>query len=254
MSTCMTGNVLAVFVDEKPLWHVVLEFLRETHYAPVFVNAVIDGAVNLGLVDLVQLLYNVGATSNAELYALSIDTLLRTRVEQQSMSELQDFLEEAASTPRTLQDLTKDQFLSCVDNSLNKADGNSVVQLFRPLFNVSLVTEAYNDLCSNLTVTENEEDLSCLINSTALLPCYNEYYNYLFYLSVVKQFGSPQRQLSDEVVNTLLCTLAEERRDCEVEALSKCSTKIGHVMQAFYQKTLPSACIEEEAKDKGQGQ
>ena len=55
-------------------------------------------------------------------------------------------------------------------------------------------------------MTDTDEDLSCLINSTALLPCYNEYYNYLFYLSVVKRFGSPQRQLSDEVLNTLLCT------------------------------------------------
>ncbi|KAK7479227.1 hypothetical protein BaRGS_00029571 [Batillaria attramentaria] len=73
----------------------------------VDVKRPLSGAVNLGLVDLVQLLYKVRATSNAELYALSIDTLLRTRVEQQSMSELQDFLEEAASTPRTLQDLCR---------------------------------------------------------------------------------------------------------------------------------------------------
>jgi hypothetical protein len=57
-----------------------------------------------------------------------------------------------------------------------------------------------------LTVAESDEDLSCLINSTALLPCYNEYYNYMFYLSVVKRFGSPERQLSDDVVNVLLCT------------------------------------------------
>lgn len=144
---------------------------------------------------------------------------------------------------------TKEEFVTCVDNSLQKTDSNSVTQLFKPLFNVSAVTEAYNDLCNNLTVTESSEDLSCLFNSTSLLPCYNEYYNYMFYLSVVKRFGSPERQLSEAVLNTLLCTLAEERRDCEVAALSLCSTKIGHVMQTFYQKTLPSACDENiEAK------
>ena len=46
---------------------------------------------------------------------------------------------------------TREQFLSCVDSSLNNAKSNSVVQLFRPLFNVSIVAEAYNDLCNNLT-------------------------------------------------------------------------------------------------------
>ncbi|KAK7097536.1 uncharacterized protein [Littorina saxatilis] len=147
---------------------------------------------------------------------------------------------------------TKEQFLNCVDSSLQNSDDNSVIKLFRPLFNVSMVTQAYNDLCSNLTVTDSDEDLSCLLNSTALLPCYNEYYNYLFYLSVVKRFGSPKRQLSDDVLNTLLCTLAEERRDCEVAALSVCSTKIGLVMQSFYQKTLPSACKDDEAKDEAE--
>ncbi|PVD34344.1 hypothetical protein C0Q70_05615 [Pomacea canaliculata] len=142
---------------------------------------------------------------------------------------------------------TKDQFLECVDKTLSKAQGTSVLQHFRPLFNVSIVTEAYNDLCSNETVTQGDEDLSCLVNATALLPCYTEYYNYLFYLSVVKRFGSQERQLPDDVVNTLLCTLAEERRDCEVAALSKCSTKVGEVMQSFYQKTLPAVCQEDES-------
>ncbi|KAL8562212.1 hypothetical protein ACOMHN_005197 [Nucella lapillus] len=146
---------------------------------------------------------------------------------------------------------TKGEFLTCVDSSLRDADENSVVRLFRPLFNITIITEAYNNLCHNLTVTDSEEELSCLVNSTALLPCYNEYYNYLFYLSVVKRFGSPQRQLSDEVVSTLLCTLAEERRDCEVAALSVCSTKIGLIMQSFYQKTLPSACSEDNTPEKG---
>lgn len=46
---------------------------------------------------------------------------------------------------------TKDQFLECVDKTLSKAQGTSVLQHFRPLFNVSIVTEAYNDLCSNET-------------------------------------------------------------------------------------------------------
>ncbi|XP_076468386.1 uncharacterized protein LOC143299142 [Babylonia areolata] len=142
---------------------------------------------------------------------------------------------------------TKEQFLSCVDHSLRTADENSVVHLFRPLFNITVVTEAYNDLCQNLTVTQSQEDLSCLINSTALQPCYTEYYNYLLYLSIVKRFGSPQRQLPEDVVNTLICTLAEERRDCEVAALNVCSTKIGDIMRSFYQKTLPSACIQENA-------
>jgi hypothetical protein len=38
-----------------------------------------------------------------------------------------------------------------VDTVLNKADSNTVAQLVKPLFNVSMVTEAYNDLCVNLT-------------------------------------------------------------------------------------------------------
>ena len=50
---------------------------------------------------------------------------------------------------------TREQFLSCVDSSLKNAKSNSVVQLFRPLFNVSIVAEAYNDLCNNLTGTYN---------------------------------------------------------------------------------------------------
>ncbi|XP_071086993.1 uncharacterized protein [Haliotis cracherodii] len=137
----------------------------------------------------------------------------------------------------------KDKFVKCIDENLSSSE-NEISTVFRPLFDKLTVSEAYAGLCDNLTLIEEDDDLSCLMNTTSLMPCYSQYNTYIGYLSVVIRFGSKERQLSNSVTKTLVCALAERRTQCEVEVLRGCSQTIGDIMSAFYEKSLPSVCRE----------
>ncbi|KAK7090779.1 uncharacterized protein [Littorina saxatilis] len=60
-----------------------------------------------GQLPLVQLLYMSGATSNEELHRLKSDKNLRTRLQGQGRTDIVSYLDHAASTPMTLQDLCR---------------------------------------------------------------------------------------------------------------------------------------------------
>lgn len=90
------------------------EFCNEScsgNSLPVVVSVGLDRplkeATYNGQLSLVKLLYQSGATSNEELYRLKTDGSLKTRLETQGRGDIVQYLEQAASSPRSLQDLCR---------------------------------------------------------------------------------------------------------------------------------------------------
>ncbi|CAL1541222.1 unnamed protein product [Lymnaea stagnalis] len=136
----------------------------------------------------------------------------------------------------------KDGFVQCLDTSL-KQSSDSVTQMVGSLFDPKMVTLAYAGLCSNISAIEQGggDVLSCL-SKVRMAPCQNEMADYFFYMGVVKKFAPPSEQLSRTTMETLLCSVTFQRRQCEVKALRQCSASLADVMEQFYRQTQPDAC------------
>ncbi|KAK6173222.1 hypothetical protein SNE40_016713 [Patella caerulea] len=144
----------------------------------------------------------------------------------------------------------KDSFIDCVDKSLS-SEKDDTISLFKPLFDVTTVTDAYTGLCNSITDVENEDNLSCLTNTTALMPCYAQFNSYFEYLSVFMRLGSGEdKGVSDAATRSFICTLAKRRIECEVSVLKQCSVKMSDVMGTFYERSLPAACRDSEDQGK----
>ncbi|XP_059161204.1 uncharacterized protein LOC131944547 [Physella acuta] len=136
----------------------------------------------------------------------------------------------------------KNGFVRCLETSI-KQSSDSMAQVVGSLFDPQMVLHAYEGLCANISAIEQKGDdvLSCL-SKVRMTSCQSEMADYIFYMGVVKKFAPPSEQLSQSTMETLLCSVTFQRRQCEVKALRQCSAKLADIMEEFYRQTQPDAC------------
>ncbi|KAI8797749.1 hypothetical protein BgiMline_021984 [Biomphalaria glabrata] len=136
----------------------------------------------------------------------------------------------------------RNAFVRCLDTSL-KQSSDSMAQIIGSFFDPKMVTKAYDSLCANISAIEQagSDVLSCL-SKVKMTHCQSELADYFFYMGVVKKFAPPSEQLSKSTMETLLCSVIFQRRQCEVLALRQCSANLANVMEQFYRQTQPGAC------------
>lgn len=66
-----------------------------------------SAAVNWGMLEMVRLFYNLGATTNKELHMLFTDAKLQTHLEEEQWNEVRSLLDFLACKPRSLKDLSR---------------------------------------------------------------------------------------------------------------------------------------------------
>ncbi|GFR60656.1 hypothetical protein ElyMa_001827100 [Elysia marginata] len=140
----------------------------------------------------------------------------------------------------------KDSFVRCLDSSLQHSN-DSMARLIGSRFDADLVVRAYDGLCANISAIEDSgaDALKCLTKAT-LTTCQNEMADYFFYMGVIKKFAPPADQLSHSTLETLLCSVTSQRRDCELRSVRMCSPKLADVMEEFYRQTRPTSCEQVE--------
>ena len=97
-------------------------------------------AVRNGQLPLVKLLYQSGASSNKEVYHLKTNGVLRTRLERQGRGDIVEYLEQAASSPRSLQDLCRlrvSHLIGCRPERAQRIESLPLPPLMRDLVNFS---------------------------------------------------------------------------------------------------------------------
>ncbi|XP_012943521.1 uncharacterized protein LOC106013132 [Aplysia californica] len=143
----------------------------------------------------------------------------------------------------------REEFVHCLDTSL-KQSSDSMAQMIGSLFDANMVSEAYEGLCKNITaIEESGNDVLGCLSEVKLTSCQGEMADYFFYMGVVKKFAPPSEQLSQNTMETLLCSATAQRRQCEVQALRACSPALGDVMGQFYTQTKPDACVRRERQE-----
>ncbi|KAK3757540.1 hypothetical protein RRG08_032708 [Elysia crispata] len=136
----------------------------------------------------------------------------------------------------------KDSFVHCLDASLQRSN-DSMARLIGSQFDAGLVVKAYDGLCANISAIEDSgaDVVTCLTKAT-LTTCQSEMADYFFYMGVIKKFAPPAEQLSRSTLETLLCSVTAQRRDCELRSVRSCSSRLADVMEEFYRQTRPVSC------------
>ena len=119
LTESVTGTLLYAAVtsdgDREEMVKLCIEAGLSTHVPPrtsqnwslMFDPSPMETALHNGQLPLVKLLHKAGACSNGELFRLQHDPVLKTRLKGQGRQDILQYLDTAATTPRSLQDLCR---------------------------------------------------------------------------------------------------------------------------------------------------